>query len=672
MFFLSKLTKRDFLTYPPATAGLRPEKVDRNLSVIDKLVGFCVGSANRLVHRFSDKKLRVILPFVKKNSDKFTNLTDGEIKDEASRLRMELYSQGMTVELVGECFALVQEVSKRKLGMRHFDSQLMGGWVMLQGMIAEMETGEGKTLTATLTAATAALAGVPVHVISVNDYLTERDAEQMRPIYEALGLTVGCVVNSVEPGDRRSQYECDITYCTNKELTFDYLRDGMALGLCSDPLNLQAERLYEKNTREDNFRLRGLHFAIVDEADSILIDESRTPLIISGLNSKGEEEVFFRQAYELALKLELDKDFLFDKDARMIALTEEGRENTKELSLPLGALWTGTIRREDIVTKALTGQYVFNKDEHYLVDEKKVQIIDEFTGRVMKDRSWNKGLQQLIEIKEGCDITQERETVAKISYQRFFRRYLHMAGMTGTAREVERELWTFYGMAVVNIKTNRPLERVAYSDKISRTLNEKWRTVVDTVKKLNDEGRPVLIGVRTITVSESLSELLKSRGLKHNVLNAKNDKEEADIISLAGEKGCITIATNMAGRGTDIKLLSGVSQLGGLHVIITERHEAARIDRQLAGRCARQGDPGSFEAILSFEDPILEGGRAGILGWLAEKVLADDNKLWRLAAKFAILRAQKKVEKTHALMRKDLYTQDKEMGTLLSFSGRKN
>ena len=492
----------------------------------------------------------------------------------------------------------------------------------------------------------------------------------MGPIYSTLGLRVGCVVHDKSPEEKRAAYNSDITYCTNKEITFDYLRDLITLQGRRDPLRLQAEYLYGDEARVHRLLLRGLHFGIIDEADSILIDEARTPLIISKSGDRAGEQEFIEQALALADSLETGSHYRVDEARRKVSLTDKGKRRIKKRAQAMGPLWTGKVRREEIVRLALTAMKLFQRDEQYLVQDGKVQIVDEFTGRLMPDRSYEQGLHQLIEVKEGCDITQQPQTQARISYQRFFRRYLRLAGMTGTAREVKQELWSVYGLPVVRIPTHRRVRRKALADRIFSTEQEKWAAVVRTVRRLHREKRPVLVGTRSVAASEKASSHLTEKGLTHQILNAKQDAEEAAIISQAGEAGVITIATNMAGRGTDIGLGPGVLEKGGLHVVITERHEAGRIDRQLAGRCARLGDPGSYGAILSLEDQLLEGGRGGIAGWAAKLVRRSDSPFWTWLARRAILRAQIKVERLHAKIRKALLREDERRGDMLSFSGR--
>jgi len=601
-------------------------------------------------------------------------LSDEDLRRRSEPLRQRLRMEGFTIPLVGEAFALIREASSRIMGMRHFDCQLMGGYAILKGLLAEMETGEGKTLVATLPAATAALAGIPVHVITVNDYLTDRDAGLMGNLYRFFGLTVGCVIHDKTPPQRRAAYSCDITYCTNKEVVFDYLRDRITLGDSAGELELHAEHLARRDGRSERLLLRGLHFAIVDEADSVLVDEARTPLIISRTESSVDEERSMRQALDLAKNLVEKEHYTIhyeaDQGLRAVLVTDRGREEIKTLTEPMGTVWQSPIRREELIRKALTALYLYRRDEHYLVQEGKIQIIDEFTGRVMPDRSWEGGLHQLIEIKEGCEVTGQRETVARISYQRFFRRYMKLSGMTGTAREVRRELWSTYGLPVVPVPTNRPLKRRIVPDEVFRTLDEKYDRVAERVAQLHRQDVPVLLGTRTVAASEHVSRLLEARGIPHQVLNAKQDREEANIVAQAGEPGRVTIATNMAGRGTDIILAPNLAERGGLHVVMTERHEAGRIDRQLAGRCGRQGDPGTCEVFISLEDPLIREGYRGFAGGTVLWLSKGGSALWKPLGREAMRAAQRRVERVHAGVRKRLLRYDEERSDTLSFSGR--
>jgi len=590
------------------------------------------------------------------------SLSNAELRSRAAALRSRLKRQETSdPALAGEAFALVREAASRTIGQRHFDVQLIGGWALLNGMIAEMETGEGKTLTATLAAATAALSGRAVHIITVNDYLAERDAQWMRPIYEALGLTVGCIKGGMDPDSRRAAYGCDVNYCSNKEIAFDYLRDRMVLGGKPRALAMRLEALTGVGMRR-RLLLRGLQFAIVDEADSVLVDEARTPLILSATADHGQEEAVHCQALDLAKQLSAADYTIRDQG---VVLTESGEARLARLGESLTGIWKGPRRREQLVRQALTALHVFKRDQHYLMRENKVVIVDEFTGRLMPDRSWEQGLHQLIEIKEDCEVTGRRETLARISYQRFFRRYVHLAGMTGTASEVARELWAVYGLRVARIPTHKPVRRVRNSDQIYGSSDSKWQAVVASIEKHRLAGRPVLVGTRSVKASEHLASLLDKAQVPYRLLNARQDRDEAEIIARAGEPGCVTVATNMAGRGTDIKLAPGVAEGGGLHVIATELHDSGRIDRQLFGRGGRQGDPGSCEAILALEDDLVES----FFPLAAGRLSGSDAVPERLGS-LAFRVAQWRAERTHSRTRRDLLDLDDYLGDVLAFAGR--
>jgi preprotein translocase subunit SecA len=660
----------NLLHLPQADHIMRPEtRANVSPGILDNLYGKASGIVSRFVQEHFTGKSSFV---AKVNSLEMglRALKEHELRLEADKLRVLFYKDGFSQEHIARSFALIREVASRTLSKRHFDTQIMGGYVLLKGMVAEMETGEGKTLTATLAAGTVALANIPVHVLTVNDYLTERDVETMGPVYRALGLTVGCVIHGMTLEARRSAYLRDIVYCTNKEIAFDYLKDWISLEGRRGPAQLHAEMLCGKGGRTDSLLLRGLFYGIVDEADSILIDEARTPLIISKSSGSKEEKIFLTQAMQIAESLEEGVDYLVEKEQKRVYVTINGKEKIKKFSSAMGPLWTGIVRREEIVTRALTSTIFFTRDEQYLVKDGKVQIIDEFTGRVMPDRSYEQGLHQLIEIKEGCEVTSRTETLARISYQKFFRKYLHLAGMTGTAREVKKELWSVYGLPSVTIPTCRRMRRKRWPDRIFAFEEIKWKAVAERTSELKMKGRPVLVGTRSVAASEKAARYMKEAGLEFKILNAKQDREEAEIISHAGEKGAVTIATNMAGRGTDISLGPGVEELGGLHVILTERHEAGRIDRQLAGRCGRMGDSGSHEAMLSLEDSILAGNNSGSSARISARLLGEKSIITKQIAQGAILRAQKEVERSHARIRKAMLLEDERRGDMLSFSGR--
>ena len=649
------------------TGKLYPEREEPKLGKVERLAATAGGLFAPWL-RPKPERFSWIIEAVNTQAQSVDQWTDRKILEESLALRPRLRREGYTQELVGKAFALVREVAHRTLSMRHVDVQLIGGLVLLKGMVAEMETGEGKTLTATLPASTLALAGVPVHIITVNDYLAERDANWMRPIYEGLGLRVGTIVHGMDPAARREAYRSDVTYCTNKEVTFDYLRDRIILWDRPTPIRLQLERLFGEKSRVNQLVMRGLHFAIVDEADSVLIDEARTPLIISSEAEGLYGSQIYKHAMTLAKELVQKKDFHVIWTDRTVELTNEGTTRIHDFDWSQAGFAGNEEQREELVRQALVALYLFDLDKHYLVKDKKVQIIDEYTGRLMADRSWERGLHQLIELKEGCEITSRKETKARISYQRFFRRYLQLAGMTGTAREVAGELWSIYRMRVVTVPTHRPMRRTYLPDRVYRTSEEKWREIVKTIADLHQKESPVLAGTRSVEASEKLSRLLSAKGLPHKVLNARQDKEEAEIIALAGQPGGITVATNMAGRGTDIRLGPGVADQGGLHVIATERHEAGRIDRQLFGRCGRQGDPGTSEAFVSLDDEVITLHVWKPLRWLAGATLGAFVGKWLGRVLFG--RAQRGAERLHARMRHNLLKMDEQLSESLAFSGK--
>lgn len=580
-----------------------------------------------------------------------------------------LRRDGFRIALVARAFAIVSATAHLVLGKRHFDVQLLGGWVLLQGMVAEMETGEGKTLTATLATCTAALAGIPVHVITVNDYLVARDAEITRPLYEALGLTVGVATEQVEVAQRQAAYACHITYASNKIIVFDYLRDRVTLSSRNSALRLQLEKLGGSNARTRRLLMRGLHFAIVDEADSVLADEARTPLIISAPVDIGDQQRLAEQGIVLGRQLQRGVDFTHDRAGRQVALTDAGRARVEALAVPLGGLWKGRLRREEMASQALSALYLFERDDHYLVRDGKVEIIDENTGRTTADRSWERGLHQLIEAKEELEVTAPKEALARISYQRFFRRYLLLSGMTGTAAEVSGELGAVYYLPAVKIPTNRTSRRVLLPQRVFATADEKWAAITARVAEVHGRGQPVLLGTRSVAASELASGLLTRAGLPHQVLNAKQDSLEADIVACAGEPGRITIATNMAGRGTDIKLGGAAAERGGLYVILSERYDSMRIDRQLAGRCARQGDPGAVEAILSMEDSLISVSNRHYRRLLATVVARLGPGLGQACGSLAIRWAQRRAERATARARLGMLKQDQQSGKTLAFSG---
>ncbi|MFK7896676.1 MAG: DEAD/DEAH box helicase [Myxococcota bacterium] len=595
--------------------------------------------------------------------------SDSALLDLTESLRKALFKEGVDGDLAVPAFALISEQARRTMGMEPYRVQLMGGYAMMRGMLAEMGTGEGKTLTATLPTCCAALAGMPVHVITVNDYLVERDAELMRPLYEKLGLTVGVVLDSDTDTDvRQKAYQADITYVTNKQIAFDYLRDRMERGEGRSKIALELMAKGEGSASP--FLLRGLCYAIVDEADSVLIDEAGTPLILSQTVEDGDLERMSREALALSEKLEEKADFEIDLNARRVNLLPEGSERLSELTESMEGIWCAERRREELIVQALQARFLYRPDEEYLVREDKVMIIDRNTGRVMPDRSWEAGLHQMIEAKEGVEISGQRKTLARISYQKFYRRYLRLCGMTGTAEEVRGELRKVYDLDTIAIPTRRPIQRRAEPARVFATSEKKWAYVLDRIKRLHAENRPILVGARSVGESEDLSRRLTEVGLPHDVLNAREDHREAEIIAVAGEPGKITVATSMAGRGTDIKVSDEVKAAGGLHVMSTARGEAGRVDRQLYGRCGRQGDPGSYECVDSLEEEAIETGVSKFL----IRVLApfcDRPQSWgHRAATRLVLSVQRRSEAVAAKQRAAMMQEEESLERTLAFSGQ--
>ena len=604
----------------------------------------------------------------------FEQYSDQDLEKSLHEVRCALAQDGFQAPWVERSFALIRELSARTLGLKHFETQLMGGRVLLEGGVAEMETGEGKTLTATLAAGTMALARVPVHVVTVNDYLTRRDADTMRPLYEKLGLSVGHVVAGLSADERRKAYACDVTYCTNKELAFDYLRDRVTLRNNPSRLQLRLEEFSGKGSRKDRLLLRGLHYAIVDEADSVLIDEARTPLVISASEVSQDLAAVYETAQTLANRLLPEKEFTLDRAAFRVELTPRGAEKLRVLSNSLEGLWTRGKLREQLVTQALAAGQLYTRDQHYVVKNGRVEIVDEYTGRALPGRSWEQGLHQAIEVKEGCSATPRTRPVARTSYQRLFRRYLHLAGMTGTAREVRGELSDVYGLSVVRIRPNRPLARQSLPQQTFSTVAQKWDALVARIAEIHATGRPVLVGTRSVQASEELSRRLKEAGLLHRVLNALQDRKEAETIAHAGEAGQIVVATNMAGRGTDIRLTPAALDAGGLHVIATERHDARRIDRQLFGRCGRQGEPGSHECFASLEDDLVATHAPRLLRGFSKQQgekheNASGTPLRGPNLRVLFLAAQLAAERKHRRSRGQLLLVDEQVESSLAFAG---
>ena len=552
--------------------------------------------------------------------------------------------------LLPEAYALVREAARRTLAMRHFDVQVLGGIAMFHRSIVQMQTGEGKTLTATLPLYLYALAGRGCHLATVNDYLARRDAEWMSPVYRALGLAVGVIEAPMPPQARRAAYACDVTYGTAKEFGFDFLRDRLLRRrIAMGGADLLGAMLGTATGRQDEKPLQREPFlAILDEADCILIDEARTPLIIAAPPGEAQKRAVacHQWSAQSAPAFEEDVDYEYDLRKRAVDLTWEGRRKTRDLEKPEALSAVGLANLYQYVEQAIKVRRDYLRDRQYVVRDGEVVIVDEFTGRLGEGRKWRDGVHQAVEAKEGVEVTVDSGQAARVTVQDFFLRYPHLAGMTGTAADSARELRRIYRCRVVTIPTNRPLVRSGLPMLVFGTAEAKWAAVVEEVVEMVGQGRPVLVGTRSIDKSEHLSRLLSERGIEHHVLNAHRLAEEAEIVTCAGQRGRVTVSTNMAGRGTDIKLGPDVAQLGGLHVICTEMHDARRIDRQLTGRCGRQGDPGTYRQYLALDDELLETGlgpkrakRHAAAGRQSKGPIAGRLRLFR--------RAQRRVERRH-------------------------
>ncbi len=622
-----------------------------------------------------DGELRRLAALVNQREDALRLLPDDVLRARGMALRPRLRREGLTLAACADAFALIRAAAQRTLGKRHYDTQLMGGYALLRGRLVEMATGEGKTFCATLPACAMALAGYPVHVITVNDYLAQRDAQTMEPLYRFFGFDVGVVCQGMERAQRRQAYEAAITYATNKELAFDYLRDRVALQDKSSRLHQSLARMASGAAGaianpNDGTVLRGLYFAVVDEADSVFVDEARTPLILSAVGDAHGETADGLLALDLARQMQEGEDFRIAAADRAVHLTERACMRLDEFASERDGAWTSVRGREDLLRQALAALHLYRRDQQYVVVEGKVQIVDESTGRVMPDRSWERGLHQLIELKEGLEPTARRETLARLTYQRLFRRYVHLAGMTGTAAEAAGEIGSVYGLPLARVPLHRPSRRTDKGMRVCATLEQKWRCVADSAQQLAvREQRPVLIGTRSVEASEQISAVLASRGLPHALLNAKQDAQEAQVVAGAGQPGRITVATNMAGRGTDIELGEGVHERGGLHVILTEFHESRRVDRQLVGRCARQGDPGSCETIVSMEDELLAVCAPRVTAALRQLLLRGGRVP---APVVALLRgwAQHWTERRNTAIRRANLHHDRQLRRQLAFTGR--
>lgn len=656
---------------PGIRFGAYPQRLESKANDLEQ---FCHRLYERCKTRLRRKvySQRYVLRQVNRYQQALKESSEEELTQSIAALREKLYRQGLEKALIFEAFAVIREAADRVLGLRHYDVQLYGGWIMMSGMLAEMETGEGKTLATTLPACTAALAGIPVHVITVNDYLASRDEENMAPLYRRLGLSSAAVVDGQDAVQCHRNYRNNIVHTTNKQIAFDYLRDRIEMGDDTGDLRFQFRQIQRRQQPRDagQLLLGGLCFALVDEADSVLVDEAKTPLIITRTLPSEVNHEHYADALYLASTLFKDLDYRVDEKSRSIELTLQGEENLGDLIVTLPKFWKNSRRREMLVKQALTANCFYKINHQYVIQEGKVRIIDESTGRIMADRSWEQGLHQMIEAKEGCTISDPREPQARISYQRFFSRYLHLGGTSGTLNEVSAELHRVYGLDVIKVATNKRCKRLMQAELVYRDEAHKKKALLARINTVYLWQRPQLIGTCSVEESEQVSAWLQQAKIPHRVLNAKQDKHEAEIIAQAGQRQAITVATNMAGRGTDISLGSGVANLGGLHVIALSRNASRRVDRQLYGRCARQGDPGSAEAILSLEDPVLENYYSSTILKMLGKFTPGQKHLPGFIARLALRLPQQKNEQEQSRTRKKLIKQDRHLRRILAFSGK--
>lgn len=652
---------------PGMVAGHYPERVDLQQDWAEQMLATLQPLWAPLRH--NRYQLRRVVKTINHHEKALAQKSDAQISAQLIELQHNFRRQGLCQPLCSEAFALIRETATRTIGQRHYDVQLMAGWSMLHGQLAEMETGEGKTLAATLAAATAALAGIPVHVITVNDYLVQRDAEQMTPLYQALGLRIGYVTQQMSEEQRQSNYACDITYASNKQLVFDYLRDRLRDGGSHNQLR-QHLQLTTNVAHESNKRLlRGLCFAIVDEADSVLIDEARTPLILTRTVNCNTEKELYIEILNLTRQLKQGDDFNLSTADNHIELHLTGQQKINTQHDQQTTMDRHSRYREELVILALQALHQLKRGSDYLVIADKIVLIDANTGRKMCDRSWERGLQQLVELKENCPLSDRREQLGRLTYQRFFRRYLRLGGMTGTAMEVRSELHKVYRLHVQRIPLHKPSCRQQLPSQVVAHNDDKWPAIIEATQSMIRQGRPVLIGTGSVNDSELLSKKLSAANIHHRVLNALQDEQEATIIATAGQRCQVTVATNMAGRGTDIPLADGVAELGGLHVIRSCRNDAQRIDRQLTGRSARQGDPGSHQAILSLEDAGLRRNSSSAIVQFFIRRTIKQRLLQQRLNLYLIRTAQRRKEQRHRQARQALLRHDHQINQRLAFSG---
>lgn len=663
------LTALGVADWPPRHVELAPslfaERAQTGISALDRFATTALLSLRPSPTRTQ----QALLAAAAAAASAMTPLDDTALCEAARRAAKAAFAS-LDGAAAAQALAALSEASFRALRLRPHPPQLLAAWTMIRGSLVELDTGEGKTLTAGLAASFAALAGVPTHVVTVNDYLAQRDAQTMLPLFRFFGLSVGVVHSGVAQKERARQYAQALTYCTNKDLVFDYLRDRVnARGLHSRA-QMAVRQLHGGQQASEPLRLRGLHFAIVDEADSVLVDEARTPLILSAQREGKGDAAVYQQLLAAAASLEPDVHYELPLAEARVELLPAGRDRLHQLAeahAEGSEVWRTPWMLEHYALQALRALHLFKRDQHYVVHEGKIVIVDEFTGRMLPDRTWEQGLHQMVEVKEGCAVSGGNVTLARITYQSFFARYLRLAGMSGTIRETAREMAWVFGQPCLRIEPNRPSRRQVLPSRLLPDQAAKLAAVVDEVRAMIAQQRPVLVGTRSVRGSLALSAALSEARIVHRVLNALQNADEAELVAEAGAPAAVTVATNMAGRGTDIRLHEQALRQGGLHVILTEWHESSRIDRQLYGRCARQGDPGSVRAIVALDDEL-------ILRYAGTAVIALGQRLgqgaWPVWAIEALRRhVQSHAEAANARQRRATLKQDQQMRHQLAFSG---
>ena len=648
------------------THFIAPDKVHKGM---DAMVHGLIGQYYRRLQ--IDRSIRKDAEKISAKADELRHLSERRLRERLKEIaiRFRRHEKGRD-EILNDAFAVILEVADRTLGLRFYPVQIMGAIALYKGYFTEMATGEGKSLTACIPAILAAWTGRPCHIVTVNDYLAERDADEMLSFYSFCGVSVGCVTGQMDPEQRRLHYDRGIVYTTSKELVADFLRDRLRIGSFYNPSRrLIRQMLLPRWEGGDGLVMRGLDTAIVDEADSVLIDEAVTPLIISRAQDNKPMAEIYRTACEIAASLESDIDYHLDLKYKEVKLTKDALKKIETLSESLPGIWQGPSRRVELIKQALTAREFYKKENQYVIQDGKIVIVDEFTGRLMPNRTWRQGLHQAVEAKENLDVTSPSETLARISFQRFFRFFRKLSGMTGTGQEGAGEFWHIYGLPFISIPTNRPCIRKQLPDAVFPDTDRKWDAVVEEIVRCNKTGRPILVGTRNVRASERLAKMLTAKELEFNLLNAVRHEEEAVIVAAAGKQGRITIATNMAGRGTDIKLGRGVVELGGLHVIATERHESGRIDRQLFGRSARQGDPGSAQAFMSVDDELIQRFVPGLLQKRLASAIEKRRPVAKRLAESILSHAQRAAQRLAFRQRRNVLKMDTWLIDALSFTG---